>query len=301
MNRFRGRGLKPDDMNEEVCFLIDGMIVEKGITLLYGPPGIGKSYLILGITKAVAEKGKTIQYIDYDNPISALKERGAEFIMDPAVYPNVDYIHPTVALDDEGMPMTSRAVLSDIASGARPHAYDNWLFVVDSLTDFVEDLKSEKHVKDFFIPVKKVRDAGGTFIILHHPNKDEKNFQGHELIRSAVDVLEELRKGTDDVFLIGIKKSRFSITDHAVSVDKDFNMQLVDYSEARISDDDRKFIDEVQKVLKAGEHPQSKLLEKMKRRKEDRAARALLEKYAGRFWNRDSGPNNSLLYTLIEK
>jgi len=299
MNRFRGRGLKLGNLNEDVKFLIDGFVVEKGITLYYGPPGIGKSMLTLGITRYAADRGKTVQYSDYDNPLSALKERGADFLIDEERYPNIDYIHPEIAVDDDNIPMEPDEVLDELVRGAKSEAYVDVLFVIDSLTDFVTDVQNGKLVKEFFKKVKALRNAGGTVVIIHHANKDEKNFQGHASILSAPDNVFRLSKGTDDVFLLSVTKGRFGVRDHAFTVDKAFNLEAIVYEEAKISDADREFISQVKKALASGELPQSKLLSTIGRRKEDRKARQLLETYAGRFWNRESGPNNSLIYSKL--
>jgi len=78
MNPFRGHGLKSEHFNHEVNYIIDNFLVEQAITIYFAPPKQGKSRYSLGLTKYLYENtDKIIQYFDFDNPLSALKERGA--------------------------------------------------------------------------------------------------------------------------------------------------------------------------------------------------------------------------------
>lgn len=70
--------LTPSDFNQKTEFLIEGFIPKHLITMIYADGGMGKSWLAMALAKYAAQQGMTVAYLDYDNPMNVLKERGIE-------------------------------------------------------------------------------------------------------------------------------------------------------------------------------------------------------------------------------
>ncbi|ELV9741712.1 PhoH family protein, partial [Campylobacter jejuni] len=90
LNEFK---LKNKDLNEKLEFLIPDFLVKKAITIIYANGGSGKSYLSAAISKTLCKDArvKSIVYVDMDNPLNVLNERGfGELILNESKF---TYIH----------------------------------------------------------------------------------------------------------------------------------------------------------------------------------------------------------------
>lgn len=90
LNEFK---LKNKDLNEKLEFLISDFLVKKAITIIYANCGSGKSYLSAAISKTLCKDArvKSIVYVDMDNPLNILNERGfGELILNESKFA---YIH----------------------------------------------------------------------------------------------------------------------------------------------------------------------------------------------------------------
>lgn len=300
MNFFRGKGLKPENFNKEVRYIIENFLVEETITIFFAPPKNGKSRLALGLTKYLCtHTNKIVQYFDFDNPLASLKERGADKVI-AELGDRLDYIHP------ETSPMTSKEALSKLLDGASQEAYKDYVFLMDSVTDFVGDVQNEAMAKSFMNDVKKLRNAGATIGLLHHTNKNEKNYQGSAVFKSAVDNMYYMHQGNgtekNDLFLLEIEAGRFRIENTAFYLDKkSYDLVLAPYSDAVIRPEEQTFITAVKEILK--KYPdgigQSELLKELGKEKDDKLGRTNLAKYVGRFWKIKDGKGRLKLYFLI--
>lgn len=300
MSFFRGNGLKPEHFNKEVRYIVENFLVEEAITIFYAPPKNGKSRLALGLTKYLCERtNKIVQYFDFDNSLASLKERGAALVIGE-LSDCLDYVHPEIS------PMTSKEVLTKLTEGAEPGAYKDYVFLLDSVTDFVPDVQNENMAKAFMNDMKKLRNAGATLILLHHTNKNEKNYQGSPVFKSAADNMYYMHQGNgtekNDLFLLDVDAGRFHVENTAFYLDKStYALSIAPYADAIIKPDEQVFIDSVKEVLK--KHPdgigQSELLKELGKAKADKQARASLSQYTGRFWKMDEGKNNSKIYHIL--
>lgn len=300
MNYFRGRGLKPEHFNKEVRYIVENFLVEEAITIFYAPPKNGKSRLALGLTKYLCSTtNKIVEYFDFDNSLASLNERGAALVIGE-LSDCLDYVHPEIS------PMTSKEVLTKLTEGAEPGAYKDYVFLLDSVTDFVPDVQNENMAKAFMNDMKKLRNAGATLILLHHTNKNEKNYQGSPVFKSAADNMYYMHQGNgtekNDLFLLDVDAGRFHVENTAFYLDKStYALSIAPYDQAVIKPEEQAFINTVKEVLK--KHPdgigQSELLKEIGKEKDDKLGRANLFKYINRFWNTQDGKGRLKLYFLL--
>lgn len=300
MNPFRGKGLKPEHFNHDVRYIIDNFLVEQAITIYFAPPKHGKSRFSLGLTKYLHDNtDKIVQYFDFDNPLSALKERGASDVIEQLI-DRLDYVHPETAA------MMSHEALKLLADGAVGNAYCDYVMIFDSITDFVRDVQNEAMAKGFMNVMKRLRNAGATIILLHHTNKNEKNYQGSGVFKSAADNVYFMRSGNGteqhDIFLLDVEAGRFHVDNTAFRLDKvSYDLQIVAYDQAVIRPEEQSFIDAIKEVLKKNPDGigQSQLLAEIGKAKDDKLARNNLAKYTGRFWEIKDGKGKLKLYFLL--
>jgi uncharacterized protein (DUF849 family) len=163
------------------------------------------------------------------------------------------------------------------------------VFVLDSLRNFA-DIGMDNKVQRVMEALMNLREAGATVIVLHHSNKDGKNYQGSNHIRNSIDNMYQLSRVETVVGAVGclltVKKERSSITDMAFSVSVDgFALQPMDLEQAKMSEGEAEFVNSVVEVLT--EQPninKTALLDAIGKEKDDKAARALLDKFDGKHW-----------------
>ena len=87
----KNSSLTKDNFNEKVEFLIEGFLVKQLITLIYADGGTGKSYMAFALAKKLCKEGQRVFFIDYDNPVGVLKQRGVDRLLIES-YENMNYI-----------------------------------------------------------------------------------------------------------------------------------------------------------------------------------------------------------------
>lgn len=298
---FRNRGLKKENFSFEVNYLIDAFLVERAITLLYAPPKIGKSRFTLGLSKKLthAYPEKIIQYFDYDNSLAALVDRKLEEVIEGET--QLDYIHPEITA------MSAQEVIKSLTDGVTPDAHDlyaEYIFVFDSVQDFIGDVRNDQLAKRFMNAMKKLRNAGATIILLHHANKNEKMYQGSLAFKSMSDNVYRLTKGTGsegkDAFLLEVEAPRFKIEDVAFLIDSKYALEQREYSELCLTPKEVLFIEQVKAVLLNEPEgiSQSKLLKEMGYAKSNNAIIPMLQKFTNTIWITEEGARGAKQYKI---
>ncbi|WP_416305188.1 AAA family ATPase [Neptunicella sp. SCSIO 80796] len=274
--------LQTQDFNDQTEFLIDGFLAKNLITMVYADGGNGKSWLGLALAKYCAELRMQIVYLDFDNPLSVLQERGVDQTL-VARYRNVQYVQRSKSK------LTAIELLSELAINATANVYDNVLIVLDSLRNF-GDVNAESRMMHVMTHLMDIREAGATIVVLHHSNKDGKNYQGSNHIRNSVDNMFQLKKF--DIaggigMLLKVQKERAAITDQAFEICPS-TLAIIPRSlvEAQSTDEDLDFINEVQATLR--NQPglnKTDLLNAIGFNKDDKTARARLDKFDGIHWH----------------
>jgi putative DNA primase/helicase len=160
--------LEISKMNIDVDWVVKNLIPKESITLLHSIGGVGKSYLMYGIAKAVAD-GEfffgldviriPVYYIDFENPLPEIVDRmkkmgGSE---------NLRIWH----LGHEPMPIRFDADEWEVYKTFPPG-----LFIIDSLrSSHLLEENSSKDASFIMARHKEIRASGSTIILIHHENK----------------------------------------------------------------------------------------------------------------------------------
>jgi hypothetical protein len=160
--------LEISQLEIKVEWIVKNLIPKESITLLHSIGGVGKTYLMYGIGKAVADHefffgldviGMPVYYLDFENPLPEIIDRlkktgGSE---------NLKIWH----LSHDPMPVRFDADEWSIYKNFPPG-----LFIVDSLRS--SHLLEENSSKDAALIMarhKEIRSLGHTIILIHHENK----------------------------------------------------------------------------------------------------------------------------------
>lgn len=288
--------LATHDFNQRIEFVINGFLPKRMITMIYADGGNGKSWLAFAVAKYCAMQQMHVVYLDFDNPLSVLKDRNINSKL-IAPHDNLFYIQRSKC------EMQSHEVLAQMARQASAGKYENTLIVFDSLRDFTE-VNNDNRAMHTMSQIKDVREAGATVLIIHHSNKDGKNYQGSNNIRNSVDNMYQLKKlnsvsGVSS--LLEVKKERAPITDKAFNISPETLLfEEMDIQTARLSDEDASFIDSVRSAItiKPGIN-KTELLEECGFTKDDKTARSKLDEFDGQHW-KSRKHSNKYTYELLE-
>jgi hypothetical protein len=154
---------------------------EKGLTMIYAPRGVGKTWVALGIAHAIASGGqflrwrapspKRVLYIDGEMPMSLLKERYAMVVAAAMTEaPQENFRMLAADYQQDGLP--------DLADPDTQKLYDSVvadadLIIIDNYSTLARGLKENE--ADSFGPVQgwllAQRAAGRSVLAVHHAGK----------------------------------------------------------------------------------------------------------------------------------
>lgn len=284
-----------EDFNEETEFLIQDFLTKRMITMVYADGGNGKSWLALALAKHCAGFLDQVFYLDFDNPLSVLKERNVNEKL-IAACPNLHYIQRSKC---ELPPFELLKTLAESATAGR---FEDMLFIIDSLRNFC-DVSNEAKIAQTMNMLMDIREAGGTVLILHHSNKDGRNYQGSNHIRNSVDNMYQLKKRELSQHvgcILEVRKERAAIVDKAFDICPDsLVLSEKDLIEAQSTEQDLTFVKTVKDILTgATTLNKTDLLREAGFNKDDKTARAKLEKYDGIYWSSNK-KHTRIFYSLL--
>lgn len=274
--------LQLNDFDQRTEFLIEGFLPKHLITMIYADGGMGKSWLAMALAKYAENQGMNAVYIDYDNGMNVLKERGVDQKL-VAPCANLRYVHRSKT---ELQPF---AMLEALEQNAVANQYHNTLFVLDSLRDF-GDVNNDAAAMRIMEKLKNIREAGATIILLHHSNKDGRNYQGSNNIRNSLDnmfQLTQIESPQGEIrWILTVKKERAAIVDTALSVKIDsLSIMPIDIQAAKTNPADQAFISEVKSAItKNPGINKTELLEICGYKKDDKTARDKLDQFDEIHW-----------------
>jgi hypothetical protein len=271
--------------------IIEGFVMQKSINILWAPAGTGKTEFMFGVSKLLIEKGQTVLYIDVDNAVELLKDRGyAEFITasnNKLLYNNAGkYDEPKIGIEKQ---------LEAIRQATATQRFDNLVFVFDSLKFFLNgDMYDENKINRFVGFCKSIRRVGGCVFILNHAIKKGDTMKGGQGLVDAVDEVwhmnilpeseseynyilepEKQRMGKDNVYKVGFSMHK-----------KTYELRTLDIEIAEMPQSEREAIEKVTAALKDKELTQGEIVvDLLGKTKGDRNTLAMLQKHEGRFWN----------------
>lgn len=299
MSPFKGKGLRKKNFEFETNYIIDGFLVERAITLIFAPPKHGKSRFANGLSKWLFQNTHFhVQYFDFDNSLSALKDRGVDELIEEGVG-KFDYIHP------EEVTITSREALDKLVENAQGNNYAGYVLIFDSATDFCDE-SNDNSVKVFMNKLKALRNAGATPIILHHTNKKDPSYKGSTVFRSASDnvyaLINEYEDESGTTYLLNKDAARFQVKDCAFKLSSDdYELEALDYADVCIPATERVDIRKVVSTLQQNKEPMKQgalLQEALETISSNKTAVAFLDKYDGKHW-RSEKQGKFKIYALI--
>jgi len=300
---FEAWALKSEDLQEEEThFLIKGFLVEQAITMFYGKEKQGKSWLLYAITKLLCEQDrvKKVFYVDQDNPKRQLKERKIDELIDM-------YTGKLKYMARGSTPYQGLELVERLTEPATMNAYEGCVFIYDSTRDFVSNTDSDIQAKRFMENMKKIREAGGTVLLIHHATKSGKVIDGSaEFTKSADNVYEVIQRGKDGAsiqFDLPVYRDRDAIKEMMVSVNtKTLVLSVDDDYYAGLKKEDEVFVLQVCELL--GNSPaglnKSGVLTGCGYRRDDKTRGKLLEEYVDRFWVLET-IRNKKIFKLMTK
>jgi len=178
-----GQELGAIDLNVE--WVLDKLIPERAITVLYGPGGIGKTWLGLMIAKAASEgadifslptKKRPVVYLDFENPLPVLIERIRQINMPEVLFWHLGFEIPPPRIDVDDWKFYKSLPRES-------------LIIIDSLrSSQTGDENSSRDMAIILGRLKELREQGRTILLYHHTSKvDERTFRGSMAITDLAD------------------------------------------------------------------------------------------------------------------
>jgi AAA domain/Bifunctional DNA primase/polymerase, N-terminal len=192
-------------------WLIDGHLPESGFSTVYGPPGVGKSFLVLDWALSVASGTEWIAYNVKQCPVlyitaegvSGLYRRIQAWCADRKCEPPANFLAlpEAVNLLDEHSVHVLRAT---IATMPNPPG----LIIADTLARMIEggDENSAKDVgKAIAVLTRLAGEYNAASAFVHHTRADGDRERGSTALRGASDMMAELKPSGDFVNLVCTK------------------------------------------------------------------------------------------------
>lgn len=197
-------------------FYIDSFIAVGAITMIYSPANHGKTWLHYAIAKRIVQDStKEVYYFDRDNGLRTLKQREIEWHL--SLHINWKYY------TSSKLNMDTDELLNSLDKDTNGMKFRNKVLIFDSTRDFIEDIGSDRQVKRFMEVMKRVRDNGGTVLLVHHTTKNGKVFDGSaDFEKSADNIFFLTQKNRIEnmiQFWLEVKKQRDPTENLGFSVD----------------------------------------------------------------------------------
>ena len=253
-----------EDINEakDINWLIDGVVPEQTIGVLYGASGSGKSSLMINYCQYILSKINEVHviYIDADMNANKLKEIGIDELIQK--YQNrFLYAGKSVA----NIIAKTQSFLEEIVEVQKKYKIRKYLVIEDSLTLLSQKKNGFVDTSLLYKYEKQLRDAGGTVILIHHLNKSGV-FADSQQIENFADYtyLVERNDFNNCILLKPQKASRFEIKEKAYKTENRKIIDEIDFSMANISLSESNFVKIIVDLLADGEMNQSEIIKYLK-------------------------------------
>ncbi len=180
--------------------ILDPLLATKSLALLYGPRGLGKTFMAMSIAWAVAGGGQFLNwrasrphrvcYVDGEMPAVDMKER---LRLLGAVPPSLSFL--LADLNEKGIPDLG-------TTQGQIHLIESWgkqpeLLVLDNLASLVGTRHNGSdrwsHVQDLLMYLRR---TGVAVLLVHHANKAGEQ-RGTSRREDVLDLVLSLRRPTD--------------------------------------------------------------------------------------------------------
>ena len=276
-------------------WVVPGLFPQRGITVIAGEPGIGKTWLALVLARA-ATMGERflgrptaavdVLLLDRENPLGLMCERLR------ILWGNTCPLHPWGLWCQDEPPLIGDRRLVDF-SRLGP------LIIFDSLIRFHQaDENSASSMAPVMTFLRELASAGATVLVLHHKPKSETSaYRGSSEIVAAADVALSLGKRQDLLELRTIK-NRFSAGE-TIRIRADFSTgSLIDVCCPPEGTDKDADIDRIASIIGASPGLTQNSVVSNAEMQRQRAIQ-LLHQHDGSFWRSEQGPNRSRRYSPV--
>jgi AAA domain len=180
--------------------LIDGLLFKSTLALLYGKPKSYKSFLALDFALSIAGGREWGERSTAQGPVIYVAAEGLAGLGKRIQAWEQAYGHARAASGEDFYVLAERirllqledvGALVDLAAIMHPA-----LMVVDTLNRSLAG-GDENNSRDMGMAIDaldRVRQAGSTVLVVHHADKDGRNYRGHSSLEGAVDTVLRLEK-----------------------------------------------------------------------------------------------------------
>jgi len=191
------RGSELQALELKIEWLVEKLIPERSIVVLYGPGGLGKTWCGLQMGDAVQDgkelfslktKSRPVVYVDFENSLPLLVERLRKLDIN-----NVLFWHISAEIKPPKLDSKDYVFYKEMPKGS--------LIIFDTLRAAHDgDENSSKDMSLILGRLKELRELGFTILLNHHTGKaDERRYKGSTAISDLADhvlSLHKVRKGT---------------------------------------------------------------------------------------------------------
>ncbi len=186
-------------------WLVRGVLPKQGLAAVYGPPGSGKTFLVLDLAAAVAEGARWFGYSVKPTPVvyvglegeGGLSQRVQAWAQHhhKALPADLKFVvaQPFDLLEDDDLTELAQAISASCGPGA--------LIVIDTLNRAAPgaDENASEDMGRIIAAAKRLQAAvAGLVLLVHHAGKDTtKGMRGHSSLLAAIDTaIEVSRQGS---------------------------------------------------------------------------------------------------------
>jgi archaellum biogenesis ATPase FlaH len=193
---------------------LKNLIVERGLTLIHGDPGAGKSFLAMEWAYALANddlpgwmgqnKSHTFKpmYM-FTEGMSNLKKRTIAYERENSlITPDVIWIRDAVGLNPE----STTAQLASLEKAYVDNDCD--ILFVDTLANtFIGNENTQEHANNYLRTLRVFQEYGPV-VLVHHNKKEDQTYRGSTVFHGAVDTMISMQKSEQDVFTMKVTKQK---------------------------------------------------------------------------------------------
>lgn len=281
-------------LSDEIGWVVQGLIPARGITIIAGEAGAGKTWLALALARAVTFGGDflaretriaSVLYLDRENPLSLIRDRLLVLFGGPSNF------RPWGLWCSDQPPMIGDPRLLEFAR-------QEPVLIVDSMIRFhTADENSATQMAPVMAALRELATAGASVVVLHHKPKSETSlYRGSSDIVAGADAAFSLVK-RDELLELRTIKNRFA-PEMTVEIQADFAAGIFSPS----STPGREWMAEVDRFADIiRDSPGLSQNEVVKRAgiKRERAI-GLLKRNEGSLWRSQEGANRSKSYFPIQ-
>ncbi len=189
-------------------YLLDPIIPEQGLCMIFAERGVGKTFAGLNIAYAVAAGGNVfswnakqpnpILYVDGEMPFNAMQSRIAGIVSNTELEPQKGFFRvltPDLQPDDSPMP---NLATKEGQAALEPHLQGVKLLVLDNLATLCRNGRSND--EESWLPVQEwiltLRRRGISVLLIHHAGKNGGQ-RGTSAKEDILDTVIQLRRPND--------------------------------------------------------------------------------------------------------